>query len=564
MYIRKIVFFSEVFVSVLLTVSVMFAAREIEPNSEYREIVIDLCLAVVATLWITNRRTKPLNEEIAKRKCIEESLLATNAQLDALINTIPDIIHFKDKDRRLILVNRAYEEFMGLARESLTGKRSEEFFPPSFAETVRQSDDEVVRLNSLCRCEQKMTTQEGVTYFDTIKAPVFDSARNLIGILGISRDITDRKQVENSLRESEEKYRTLAESSKDIIARINSKGEYLYINPAISLYLPESHEELIGKTCQLFGISEDKSCCHNVYGRKVFETGQPQEFEFELESPSGKYFFNWRLFPEYDGSGKVGTVVVVARDITNRKAMENRLRAEILHRKETEQKLHMLTSRMISSREEERIILARDIHDDLGQILTGLKIDVSLLIAQMTASRHDSSAIDKLLSISSSIDAAFGSIRRIVTNLRPMELDKLGLLQAIRSYLENFQQRSGISCELCSNTNNIKLDSNSEIALFRIFQESLTNVMRHSNASKIFVIIEEDNICLRLSVRDNGDGISDSELSETGSFGIMGMKERALMIGADISIKGEKGVGTQVTVSIVTNFMNNYGKSNAN
>ncbi len=564
MYIRKIVFFSEVFVSVLLTVSVMFAAREIEPNSEYREIVIDLCLAVVATLWITNRITKPLNEEIAKRKCIEESLLATNAQLDALINTIPDIIHFKDKDRRLILVNRAYEEFMGLARESLTGKRSEEFFPPSFAETVRQSDDEVVRLNSLCRCEQKMTTQEGVTYFDTIKAPVFDSARNLIGILGISRDITDRKQVENSLRESEEKYRTLAESSKDIIARINSKGEYLYINPAISLYLPESHEELIGKTCQLFGISEDKSCCHNVYGRKVFETGQPQEFEFELESPSGKYFFNWRLFPEYDGSGKVGTVVVVARDITNRKAMENRLRAEILHRKETEQKLHMLTSRMISSREEERIILARDIHDDLGQILTGLKIDVSLLIAQMTASRHDSSAIDKLLSISSSIDAAFGSIRRIVTNLRPMELDKLGLLQAIRSYLENFQQRSGISCELCSNTNNIKLDSNSEIALFRIFQESLTNVMRHSNASKIFVIIEEDNICLRLSVRDNGDGISDSELSETGSFGIMGMKERALMIGADISIKGEKGVGTQVTVSIVTNFMNNYGKSNAN
>ncbi|MBF0609092.1 MAG: PAS domain-containing protein [Magnetococcales bacterium] len=542
----------------------MFAAREIEPNSEYREIVIDLCLAVVATLWITNRITKPLNEEIAKRKCIEESLLATNAQLDALINTIPDIIHFKDKDRRLILVNRAYEEFMGLARESLTGKRSEEFFPPSFAETVRQSDDEVVRLNSLCRCEQKMTTQEGVTYFDTIKAPVFDSARNLIGILGISRDITDRKQVENSLRESEEKYRTLAESSKDIIARINSKGEYLYINPAISLYLPESHEELIGKTCQLFGISEDKSCCHNVYGRKVFETGQPQEFEFELESPSGKYFFNWRLFPEYDGSGKVGTVVVVARDITNRKAMENRLRAEILHRKETEQKLHMLTSRMISSREEERIILARDIHDDLGQILTGLKIDVSLLIAQMTASRHDSSAIDKLLSISSSIDAAFGSIRRIVTNLRPMELDKLGLLQAIRSYLENFQQRSGISCELCSNTNNIKLDSNSEIALFRIFQESLTNVMRHSNASKIFVIIEEDNICLRLSVRDNGDGISDSELSETGSFGIMGMKERALMIGADISIKGEKGVGTQVTVSIVTNFMNNYGKSNAN
>ncbi|MBV6341686.1 PAS domain-containing sensor histidine kinase [Candidatus Magnetobacterium casense] len=542
----------------------MFAAREIEPNSEYREIVIDLCLAVVATLWITNRITKPLNEEIAKRKCIEESLLATNAQLDALINTIPDIIHFKDKDRRLILVNRAYEEFMGLARESLTGKRSEEFFPPSFAETVRQSDDEVVRLNSLCRCEQKMTTQEGVTYFDTIKAPVFDSARNLIGILGISRDITDRKQVENSLRESEEKYRTLAESSKDIIARINSKGEYLYINPAISLYLPESHEELIGKTCQLFGISEDKSCCHNVYGRKVFETGQPQEFEFELESPSGKYFFNWRLFPEYDGSGKVGTVVVVARDITNRKAMENRLRAEILHRKETEQKLHMLTSRMISSREDERIILARDIHDDLGQILTGLKIDVSLLIAQMTASRHDSSAIDKLLSISSSIDAAFGSIRRIVTNLRPMELDKLGLLPAIRSYLENFQQRSGISCELCSNTNNIKLDSNSEIALFRIFQESLTNVMRHSNASKIFVIIEEDNICLRLSVRDNGDGISDSELSETGSFGIMGMKERALMIGAEISIKGEKGVGTQVTVSIVTNFMNNYGKSNAN
>ncbi|MBF0337356.1 MAG: PAS domain-containing protein [Nitrospirae bacterium] len=547
---RKTIFFLEIFGVISLVVLVLMGVRNIKPHSEYRELAIDLFLTTMVTLWIVNRISTPLNKEIAKRECIEKSLLAANAQLDALINAIPDIIHFKDKDRRLILVNRAYEEFMGLARDFLIGKSPDEFFPPSFAETIRESDDEVICLHSLYRCEQKMTTQEGVIYFDTIKAPVFDSARNFIGILGISREITDRKQFENSLRESEEKYRTLAENSNDIIARVNSNGEYLYINPAISLYWPIKPSNVIGKTFRIFGFPDDKTRLREEYAQKVFETGQPQEFEFELESPSGKHFFNWRLFPEYDDSGKVKTVVVVARDITNRKDMENRLKAEILSRIETEQKLHMLTSRMISSREEERVILARDIHDDLGQILTGLKIDVSLLIAQMTASRHDGTAIDKLLSISSSIDAVFGSIRRIVTNLRPMELDKLGLLQAIRSYLEDFQQRSGIAFELCCNKGDIKLDGDREIALFRIFQESLTNVMRHANASKIFVIIDANDICLRLSVIDDGDGINESELSETGSFGIMGMKERALMIGAEISIKGEKGVGTQVTVSI--------------
>ncbi|MBF0316922.1 MAG: PAS domain-containing protein, partial [Nitrospirae bacterium] len=290
--------------------------------------------------------------------------------------------------------------------------------------------------------------------------------------------------------------------------------------------------------------------CREEYARKVFDTGQPQEFEFDLNSPIGNRFFNWRLFPEYDDRGKVKTVVVVARDITKRKEMETQLKTEILNRKDIERKLHMLTSRMISSREEERLMISRDIHDDLGQILTGLKIEVSLLISHVKASGNGNAAIDKLLSISSSIDTVFDSMHRIAANLRPQDLDKLGLLQAMRSYLDDFRQRSGISCELYCTHKEIRLDSDKEIALFRIFQESLTNVMRHSNASEVFVIIEDNSECFSLSIIDDGQGISDSDMLSTRSLGILGMKERALMIGAEIKIKGDKGVGTQVTVSM--------------
>ncbi|KJU86578.1 PAS/PAC sensor signal transduction histidine kinase [Candidatus Magnetobacterium bavaricum] len=547
---RKAIFFVEVFASLLLIVIGMLGARHIRPKSEYREIVIDLFLAMLVTLWIVSRIIKPLNKEIAMRKCIEADLLAANTQLETLINTIPDIIHFKDPDRRFVMVNNAFEQHLGITREYVIGKSPEEFFPPSFAETVRESDDAMIRLKRPHRCEQKMTTQDGIVYFDTIKAPLLDSGGNLIGILGVSRDITEHKRFEHSLRESEERYRVLAENSKDIIARVDSNGQYLYINPAISLYWPIKPEEVIGKTFRVFGFPEDRAIRREEYAKKVFDTGQPQDFEFDLNSPVGNIFFNWRLFPEYDDSGKVKTVVVVARDITKRKEMENQLKAEILYRKEIERRLHMLTSQMISSREEERIMISRDIHDDLGQTLTGLKIDVSLLVAQMSASGYDSGVIDKLLSISSSIDTVFGSMRRIAANLRPQDLDKLGLLQAMRSYLDEFQQRSGICCELCCNEKDIELDSSRKIAIFRIFQESLTNIMRHSNASEVFVIIDNDCRCLKLSVIDDGKGISDSDISDTRSLGILGMKERALMIGAEIKIRGDKGVGTQVTVSV--------------
>ncbi|KJU86939.1 PAS/PAC sensor signal transduction histidine kinase, partial [Candidatus Magnetobacterium bavaricum] len=508
------------------------------PKSEYREIAIDLFLAILATLWIVNRITNPLNKEIETRKCIEADLLATNTQLETLINTIPDIIHFKDTGRRFVMVNRAFEKHTGLTNEVVTGRYVEEFFPPSFAEISIESDEDVIRNKKLRRVEQKITSQEGIVYFDTIKAPLLDSAGNLLGILGISRDITERKQFEDSLRESEEKYHALAENSNDIIARVDSNGQYLYINPAVSLYWPIKPEELIGKTFRAFGFPENKAISREEYAKKVFDTGQPQDFEFDLNSPKGNIFFNWRLFPEYDDSGKVKTVVVVARDITKRKEMENQLKAEILNRREIESKLHMLTSQMISSREEERIMISRDIHDDLGQTLTGLKIDVSLLIAHMNASGYDSAVIDKLLSISSSIDTVFGSMRRIAANLRPQDLDKLGLLQAMISYLDEFQQRSGISCELCCNERAIELDGNREIAIFRIFQESLTNIMRHSNASEVFVIIDNDCRYFKLSVIDDGTGISDSDISDTRSLGILGMKERALMIGAEIKIRG--------------------------
>jgi PAS domain S-box-containing protein len=237
----------------------------------------------------------------------------------------------------------------------------------------------------------------------------------------------------------------------------------------------------------------------------------------------------------------------ISIDITERKQTGEALRA-------SQEQMRALAGRLQAVREEERTQIAREIHDELGGALTGLKIDVSLLTRAALKIENETTVREFLLdgmdSMTKSIDTTMHTVRRIAMELRPGVLDDLGLVAALEWQLIDFEKRTGIRCEFFPPMEDISLDDDLSTALFRIFQESLTNVARHSGATEVRVRLCADADSSTLEVEDNGKGIEKEKTLSSKSLGLLGMRERVQMFGGRITVMGTPGIGTKVTVEI--------------
>lgn len=255
------------------------------------------------------------------------------------------------------------------------------------------------------------------------------------------------------------------------------------------------------------------------------------------------------LVPEVLRS-KVSVFVELHRKNT---ALSNEIKDRLLAEeqlRESQVQLRALAARLVSVREEERTRIAREIHDELGQVLTGLKLDVTWLAKRLTKKQNE--LLEKTEGMRQLIDATVQQVRRISTGLRPEILDEMGLVAAIGWQAGEFQRRVGIRCRLRLPEDQISLDKERSTAVFRIFQEVLTNVARHARATSVHVdlAISEDN--LTLQVADDGIGISADQVRSHDSLGLLGMRERAQLLGGDVSIHGAPSRGTTVSVSLPT------------
>lgn len=212
------------------------------------------------------------------------------------------------------------------------------------------------------------------------------------------------------------------------------------------------------------------------------------------------------------------------------------------------EQLRELSARLQSVREEERTRIARAIHDELGQTLTGLKMDVAWLQKHLDQPRP--ALLAKMQAMSQLIDTTIQTVRRISTELRPGLLDDLGLVATIEWQLQEFQTRTGIEGNLISAPEETTLDAEGATTVFRIFQEILTNVVRHAQASQVEVTLEETDTFLTLQVQDNGRGITENELHSPKSIGLLGMQERARLRAGEVHFQGTPGRGTTVTVRL--------------
>jgi len=393
-------------------------------------------------------------------------------------------------------------------------------------------------------------------------------------------EITERKRIEDALKASETRFRRLFETAKDGILLLDAEsGRITAANPFLQDLLGYSHAELLGKKLWEIGPFRDIAASQAAF-RKLKNKKYIRYDDLPLESKGHR-----RKYVEFVSNLYLvnGTSVIQCniRDITARRNAECKLQKinEELEKRVEERTVDLMTAnkhmkqmldegkrvgesivksrdrlRNLSARlqtilEEERTRISREIHDELGQALTALKLDLSSLEKMFSSGRLDNPS-GKVRAMERDVGRIIRTVRKISTDLRPGVLDEFGLADAIEWQAKNFQKKTGIVCKVTLPTLEMITDTVRSTAIFRIFQEALTNVMRHAAASQVTVGLEEKNNLLLLEVRDNGIGITEDRIFDAKSLGLTGIRERVLQLGGDVSISGNPGKGTLVKVTI--------------
>ena len=482
--------------------------------------------------------TPPLTEKI-------------NPDLANIWRKSADGIRLTDLDGKIIAVNPAFCKLFDKPEAELINQPFHILYHPNIqGEIIKEYKDDFSNNNVKPLLERKAVLWNGRKVWFEFSNSIIKSFSNDNLVLSIVRDISERKENELQLAKSERQYRSLFNNTSDamFVCYLNygktlgcfveanekacqilgrSMNELLQLNPLQVFF--ENREDEILKFIDRLNV--DKSIIFNV-----FLTGKTTDrIPAEINS---------RLFDYNDRPA----ILFISRDIAERRDFEEKL-------KQRTNQLRNLASKLQSVREEERKMISREIHDELGQMLTVLKIQITLLSNKIT----DNDIVkSKFNSVEKLIDNSIESVQKIASKLRPGLLDELGLIPAIEWQTQDFMNNTGIDCEYTLPKEEIILDQEKSTALFRIFQESIFNTARHANASKIFINLHEINNDLVLEIIDNGKGITQSQLSDPKSLGLLGMKERAIILGGSVEIKSSMNNGT--TVKAVIPLINN--KSN--
>jgi PAS domain S-box-containing protein len=364
-------------------------------------------------------------------------------------------------------------------------------------------------------------------------------------VLGIAllTSMVDRLQKQTALLDE------LFEQAPEAVALLNANNRVVRVNLEFSRVFGYAPPEVIGRPPEeVIPVGE---AGQRTRSAELMESGPRVEVESIRQRKDGsRVYVSMVRVPVSLPGGQIA-MYEMYRDITESKRVEQDLQRSF-------DQLRALAARLQSAREEERQRVARELHDELGQALTAIKLDLSSLIRGLSAERAPHAT--RAESILALADQMIQLVRRISTELRPDLLDRLGLVAALEWAGEEFQARTGIECRLELPADTLVVDPERATAIFRIFQETLTNVARHASATKVDVRLARAGGSLTLEVHDNGVGIGEEPASAGRSLGILGMRERALLLGGEFSINGAPGRGTTVRVRIPLAIVHDEGE----
>lgn len=451
-----------------------------------------------------------------------------------------------DQDHRVTDINNHLLQLAGLEREYAIGKTGIELglMDESFIHRMWQ---QMAENGNLSNVELSFTTRKGkniTVLFSTERIEVDGREHWLSSIIDFSR----KKEAEDRISNSELRFRTLAKTAPVGIFETDAQGNTTYVNETWMEYSGLTYEEAMRNEWMNMIHPEDRETQVSGWHNKA-KNGEPSFSEYRIINKAGELrWVNGRAIPLVSVEGEVTGYIGTISDVTKiKQALELLKQSHDTLNERTEQ-LQELSTHLQQVREDERSKIAREIHDELGQQLTGLKMDISWLKRKVHPG--DTAVNNKFDDAIQLIAEAVKSIRHIVTELRPSIIDDLGLNAAFEWQIEDFSKRLGITFEYQNDFDDAVIGPNVSIGLFRILQESLTNIARHANATKVLINISGVGKMIRLTICDDGIGFDASVKQSSPTFGLLGIKERTYMLNGDCQIYSNPGEGTRISVHI--------------
>lgn len=478
----------------------------------------------------------------------EAEIRRLEREFHSLAEHLPDVVSRFDRELRRTYANPAIEKATGMSREFLLGKTHAELgVPHEVSEIWTNTLRRVLATGEPQVFEFAFTTKNGIVkHFHTRAVPEYDASGAIESILTIARDITALKCAEAVLRESEERLNGITANVPGMVFQCyrhagNDSLHFTYISTGAKWLLDLDTEDILRDGNEFITyIAPDDVPAFRDSMRHSQETLSFWNWEGRVVTEGGgAKWINLRATPRAHGEDVCMWDGVVI-NITESKASEEKL-------VKSQHMLRELSAHLESVREEECKRIAREIHDELGQTLTALRMDVSL--ARLDFGGSNPKMMGRLQSMTELVDRTIKTARHVTASLRPGALD-LGIVAALEWLVEEFIDYAGIPCELVLGDGEIDLDELTATAIFRIVQESLTNVARHAQASQVEIIVTRTNGELCFEVRDNGKGFDENAVADGKSFGLVGMRERVAMMNGTFELDSEHGRGTRIRACV--------------
>ena len=494
--------------------------------------------------------------DITKRKNSEKALENSQKELQTIYDHAPVMMCLVDENRKIMFANDAFSSLITDKNELLNDKQignvvncvNAKESGCGLGEKCRNCNLRVA-INDTFKTGKGHRNIDYVRYDGKVEISLLGSTaiinhNNQKNLLLCLNDISDRKIAEDALQKSEMLLRTFIDNSPfEIWARDNESIGILENKKFIDHYgsiiglTPENDTRIDMKTAQSWNKINDR----------VF-AGETVDEEYEFIVDNEKRLYQQIIFPIKNISKIIG-IAGFNIDITERKNAEKALN-------ESQEMLKKFAAHLQNIREEERVLLAREIHDELGQILVAVKIDMGILKNEMSKKSdndHSQEVLKKFDDLVALVDKTIKTARKIMTDLRPEVLELLGFSEAVKLHAKNFEDRFKVICKFDNSVPNYKFTSQQSIALFRIIQEALNNVAKHARATEVRINIYELNNYLILEIKDNGIGFDQNNKKNFESYGIIGMKERVFLLDGELSISSKKDRGTKIQIKLPPN-----------
>lgn len=436
-------------------------------------------------------------------------------------------------------VSPGAEALFGYSAAELLKKPAVKFFPEEKRAELAELMQTILSGETVKNAELVFRKKDGSpVYLEFTALPIFVDG-NAAGLLCAARDITNRKIAETALAENEKKFRLLLENSPNAIFELDLNGVHQYVSPATTEIFGYTVEETIGAHFAQYLPEEKIPEAFEIFN-KILSGERVLSYVSEAVRKDGKKIFADFCIAPIMKDGEVIGIQGITRDITAQKQAEMALA-------ESRETLRQLTKHLHSAREDERAAIARELHDELGQVLTAINMEASWINGKLAGT---SPLKPQAESVATLARGAIRSVKRIISELRPTLLNDLGLPAAIKWQTQEYQNHIGIRFQVAIEPEEIDVGEELGIAVFRIFQEATTNIIRHAGATTAWVSLKKKDGKIELVVKDNGIGFSGESSPVEKSFGILGMRERAEMLGGDLGISSRPGKGTTVCVRL--------------